>query len=192
MRDRKTREMGDERLKMGGMGEMIGNKMGKIVGQNYVIIINKEGEWFYNGAKIIHPKILRIFNDGLTRDSKGIYYLKVEGDCAEVIVEDAPYVVKKITPALDGDDLVGFVAHLSDETVEVLDLNTVEIDERNVPYCTVKRDEEKERGRLTARFTTTAYYVFANYIEHDEEEDSYFITVKSRRYDIPYSGGADL
>lgn len=172
-------------------GEMIESKMVKIVGQNYVIIINKEGEWFYNGAKIIHPKILRIFNDGLTKDKQGVYYLKVEGDCAEVIVEDAPFVVTRVTPAFDGDDLIGFVGHLSDETVEVLDLATIEINERNIPYCMVKRDEEKKRGRLTARFSTTAYYSLANYIEYDEKGDSYFIMVKSRRYDIPYSGGAD-
>ncbi|MBN1573762.1 MAG: DUF1285 domain-containing protein [Deltaproteobacteria bacterium] len=158
------------------------------VEQNYVISINKEGEWFYNGAEIIHPKVLRIFNDALARDENGVYYLTVEGDYATVVVEDAPFVVKRISPVFDGDDVTGFVGKLSDDTYEPIDLRTVEIDERNVPYCAVKRGEEK-RGRLTARFSTIAYYTLASYIDYDEAGDSYFIILKSKRFDIPYFGG---
>ena len=154
--------------------------------QDYTIHINKKGEWFYNGAEIVHPKILRLFNDGIRRDSDGAYSLIVEGDCAKVVVEDAPFVITNLTPDFDGDDLVGFVGHISDDTREAIDLMTVEINEDNVPYCVVKTDEEKKRGRLPARFSTTAYYALANYIQYDEDEDSYFIRLKSKRFDIPY------
>jgi hypothetical protein len=158
------------------------------VGQNYIISINKEGEWFYNGAEIIHPKVLRIFNDALSIDESGVFYMTVEGDYATVVVEDAPFVIKRVSPVFDGDDVIGFVGKLSDDTYEPIDLRTVEIDENNVPYCAVKRGEEK-RGRLTARFSSTAYYAFAEYIDYDEANDSYFIMLKSRRFDIPYFGG---
>ncbi len=159
------------------------------VGQSYVISINKEGEWFYNGAEIIHPKVLRIFNDALARDGSGVFYMTVEGDYATVVVEDAPFVVRRISPVTEGDDVIGFVGKLSDDTYEPIDLRTVEIDENNVPYCAVKRGEEKKRGRLTARFSTTAYYALAEYIDYDEAGDSYYIMLKSKRFDIPYSGG---
>ncbi len=165
---------------------MIKSGMGTETERDYIIYINKKGEWFYNGAEIVHPKILRIFNDGIRRDKDGAYSLIVEGDCAKVVVEDAPFVVANLTATFDGDNLVGFVGHLSDNTRETIDLMTVEIDENNVPYCMVKIDEEKIRGKLSARFSTTAYYALANYIQYDEDRGSYFIELKSKRFDIPY------
>ncbi len=150
----------------------------------YVISISREGEWFYNDRKIIHPTVLRIFNDGLSRAEDGRYYLEVEGDIAEVVVEDAPFVVKGVMPAIDGGELCGFVVSLSDDTEDILNLDTLKINEKNVPYCLVKG----ERGGLTAKFSSKAYYMLSDYIEHDENQDSYYIEIKSKKHQIHYDG----
>ena len=150
----------------------------------YVISINGDGEWFYNDRQIIHPTVLRIFNDGLSRADNGRYYLEVEGDIAEVIVEDAPFVVKSVMPAIDGGKLCGFVVSLSDETDDILNLDTLKINEKNVPYCMVK----SKQGGLSAKFSSKAYYMLSDHIKHDENNDSYYIEVGSKRYQIHYDG----
>ena len=147
----------------------------------YVISINKEGEWFYNDRKIIHPTVLRIFNDGLSRAGDGRYYLEVDGDVAEVVVEDAPFVVKRVMPAIDEGKLCGFVISLSDDTEDILNLDTLKINDKNVPYCLVK-------GGLLAKFSSKAYYMLSEYIEHDEHQDSYYIKIKSKKNQIHYDG----
>lgn len=147
----------------------------------YVININKDGEWFYNDRKIIHPTVLRIFNDNLFRAEDGRHYLEVEGDIAEVEVEDAPFVVKRVMPAMDEGELCGFIISLSDDTEDILNLDTLKINKKNIPYCLVKRG-------LLAKFSSKAYYMLSNYIEHDEDQDSYYIKIKSKKYKIHYDG----
>jgi len=151
--------------------------------QDFVIRIDKEGSWFYNGAQIIHPAVLRVFNDGLFKGEDGDYYLRVEDDLAAIEVEDAPFVVTRVTPIEEGGALVGFMAGLSDETEEVLNINSIEINEKNVPYCVVKRG-------LSARFTSQAYYMLAHYIDYDEKADAYHIRAAGSTHPIVYRGGS--
>jgi hypothetical protein len=152
--------------------------------QNYVLSIDKEGRWFYNGREIIHPAVLRIFNDGLFLGPDGCHYLKVEDDLAVVEVMDAPFVVTRVTPAHAQERHVGFLIGLSDETEQMLDLGTLEIDEKNVPYCTVKKG-------MRARFASRAYYMLAEHIGYDEKEDAYYVRVGDEKYPIPYRGSRE-
>jgi len=155
----------------------------------YTISIDRDGLWLYNGRQIIHPTVLRLFNDGLTRHEDGTYVLEVEGDRANVEVEDAPIVVRGVMPVSDQDDgLVGFILALSDETKEALDLETLCINEKNVPYCMVKREGLNAPRGLLARFASKAYYTLAEYIRHDEDDDIYFIETVRKRFTIPYRG----
>ena len=155
----------------------------------YTISINKEGLWYYNGRQIIHPTVLRLFNDGLSRHDDGTYHLEVEGDHAVVEVEDAPIVVRGVMPVRDEDDgLMGFILSLSDETKEALKPETLFINEQNIPYCTVKHEGLNTPNGLPARFASKAYYALAEYIRHDEDEDIYFIQTVRKRFTIPYRG----
>jgi hypothetical protein len=149
--------------------------------QNYVLSIDKEGRWFYNGREITHPAVLRIFNDGLFLGTDGCHYLRVEDDLAVVEVADAPFVVTRVTPAHEEGPAAGFRIRLSDKTDEMLDLTTLEIDEKNVPYCTVKKG-------MRARFASRAYYMLAEHIGYDEKNDAYYVRVGEKRYQIPYRG----
>lgn len=149
--------------------------------QNFVIRIDKEGSWFYNGAQIIHPAVLRIFNDGLFKGEDGDYYLRVEDDLAVIEVEDAPFVVTRVTPIEEGGAPVGFIAGLSDETEEVLNIRSIEINEKNIPYCIVKKG-------MSARFASQAYYMLAQHIDYDEKTESYLIRVGRNTYPLVYRG----
>ena len=149
--------------------------------QGYVIRIDREGRWFYNGREIIHPAVLRVFNDGLFLGEDNNHYLRVQDDIALIEVEDTPFVVRRIRPIEQGGALTGFVVGLSDETEEALDLDSLEIDRRNIPYCRVKRG-------LRARFTSQAYYMLAEYIQYDEGRDAYFIRIGGMPRPIVYHG----
>jgi hypothetical protein len=149
--------------------------------QDYVISIDREGRWFYNGSEIIHPAVLRIFNDGLFLADDGSYYLRVEDDLAVIEVKDAPFVVTRVRPMEKGGSIIGFIIGLSDETEGMLDFETLEIDEKNVPYCTVKKG-------MRARFTSRAYYMLAEHIQYDEKGDAYYIRIGKKNYPIAYRG----
>jgi hypothetical protein len=149
--------------------------------QQYVIRIDREGRWFYNGREIIHPGVLKVFNDGLFLGEDNNHYLKVEDDIARIEVEDTPFVVRRIRPVDGEGEVIGFLIGLSDETEEPLDLATLEIDQKNIPYCRTKRG-------MAARFTSQAYYMLAEYIEYDEKRDAYFIRSGGTIHDVVYRG----
>jgi len=147
--------------------------------QNYVIRIDREGRWFYNGREIIHPSVLKVFNDGLFLGEDNNHYLRVEDDIAYVEVEDVPLIVRRITPAQNDGTLSGFTIGLSDGTEEILDLDTLRINRKNVPYCRIRKG-------MRARFTSQAYYMLAEHIEYDEKSDTYLIRSGGRTYTIVY------
>jgi hypothetical protein len=149
--------------------------------QDYVIRIDRDGRWFYNEREIIHPAVLRVFNDGLFLGDDNNHYLRVEDDIARIDVEDTPFVVRRVEPAERRGVLTGFTVALSDDTEEALNLDTLEIDSRNIPYCRVRRG-------LRARFTSQAYYMLAEYIQYDEARDAYFIRVDGRIQTVVYHG----
>lgn len=149
--------------------------------QQYVIRIDREGRWFYNGRQIIHPSVLKVFNDGLFLGEDNNHYLRVENDIACIEVEDTPFVVRRVRPVEAEEALSGFLIGLSDETEQTLDLDTLEINRNNIPYCRVRKG-------MSARFTSQAYYMLAEYIEYDERRDTYFIRFGGRIHVVVYHG----
>jgi hypothetical protein len=149
--------------------------------QQYVIRIDREGHWFYNGRQIIHPSVLKVFNDGLFLGEDNNHYLRVQDDIARIEVEDTPFVVRRVRPIEEEGALSGFLIGLSDETEEILDLDTLEINRNNIPYCRVRRG-------MSARFTSQAYYMLAEHIEYDERHDTYFIRSGGRTHQVAYHG----
>lgn len=149
--------------------------------QDYVIRIDREGHWFYNGSQIIHPSVLKVFNDGLFIGEDNNHYLRVEDDIAYIEVEDAPFVVRGVRPVQREGALFGFTIRLSDGTDEALDLTSLEINRKNVPYCRVRKG-------MLARFTSQAYYMLAEHIEYDERRDAYFVRSGGTIHTIAYHG----
>ena len=95
--------------------------------------IDKRGNWFQDGIKIKHRLTYLYNNKLLSRDDEGRYYLDEGSGKLYIEVEDTPFVVKMVDKK--GDD---FYIILNDETVEKLDLNTVNINHENIPYAKIK------------------------------------------------------
>ena len=123
------------------------------------IKIDKEGNWFRNGAQIINRNILLLFCSSLENDVSGDYFLRVDKETCPVIVESTPFVVVDVVK----DDGV-IKIQLNDETIETLDMGSFFIDRNSVPCCRVKK------GQFPARFLRKAYYRIAEYFEQDEDE----------------------
>ena len=142
------------------------NKAQKIENE---IKIDKEGNWFYNGAQIINRNVLLLFCGSLENDVSGGYLLRVDKETSPVIVENTPFVVVDVVK--DG----GFIKiQLNDETIETLDPESFFIDRNSVPYCRVKK------GQFPARFLRKAYYRIAEYFEQDENE-KFFVRLLNKK-----------
>lgn len=87
-------------------------------------------------------------------------------------VEDTPFVVMRV------DKTHTFTITLNDETQEELDLNTLWVGNQNVLYCKIRE------GKFEARFSRPAYYQLTNYVEFDESEERFYISLDNRKYFI--------
>ena len=134
------------------------------------IKIDKEGNWFYNGAQIINRNILLLFCSSLENDAGGGYFLRVDKETTPVIVESTPFVVVDI---IKSEGVINI--QLNDETIETFDPGSFFIDRNNVPCCWVKK------GQFPARFLRKAYYRIAEYFEQDENE-KFFIRVSNKKF----------
>jgi hypothetical protein len=70
----------------------------------------------------------------------------------------------------------GFYLILNDETEEKLDFYNLRMNDKNVPYITVKK------GEFEARFSRPAYYEFTKYL--NQEGDRFYIEERGTRYEL--------
>jgi len=145
----------------------------------YDIRIDKEGTWYFRGAEMFRREIVNYFYEHIRLDSSGRYLIELPGDRCYVDVEDTAFVVKGVhfgKGSPDGGE--GIIATLSDDSVEMIDPDTLCIGLQNVIYCSVKK------GAFTARFSRAGYYQLAERIEYDVEQDSYYLSLNDRRFDL--------
>lgn len=67
--------------------------------------IDAEGRFFHDDVEIEHPSVLRAFRQGLERTAEGQHLVRFGWDWAHVQVEDAPLLVRSLTPTADSLDL---------------------------------------------------------------------------------------
>ncbi|MBN2107301.1 MAG: DUF1285 domain-containing protein [Deltaproteobacteria bacterium] len=125
------------------------------------IKIDKEGNWFFNGAPIINKQIVELFNAGIEHDGCGGYLLHIGAEISPIVVEDTPYVVTHLEQEQAADGAGGFMVRLSDGSRERLSFETFYLSADNIPYCAVKG------GQFPARFLRAPYYELARYIEQE-------------------------
>jgi uncharacterized protein len=136
------------------------------------LLIDKDGNWFQNGAEIIHPEIYKYFNQLLEHNPNGGYRIRLGKEMCSVEVEDAPFVVKRIYEENGGLKIV-----LNDGTDEDFDPAHFWIAQHNIPYIHVKK------ARFHARFLRQAYYQISQYINSDDDE-SFFFVLHGNKYPI--------
>jgi hypothetical protein len=64
------------------------------------ILVDRDGQWTWNGQPMVHERILPFLKRRLRRDPDGRYWVRLQGAQVPVQVEDAPFVVLGI----DGGD----------------------------------------------------------------------------------------
>jgi len=141
------------------------------------IKIDKDGVWYYGENEIFRKEIVHLFYQHLKRDASGRYLIELGDEKCYVDVEDTPYIVKSAYRSQSEDDKKEFIyLYLSDEVLEELAPETLWVGKDNVLYCTIRDN------KLRARFSRAGYYQIANYIEHDTENDEYFIPLNKMPY----------
>ncbi len=149
--------------------------------EDFPFFLDKEGHWFNEGVEITHVRTCLLFSKSLKKGRGGKYYIKVGRECAEVIIEDTPYIVKSVTVQAGPEGIANkYLLHLNDGTKESLEPQTLSFGKDNVMYCKVKNGSEK------ARFLRPAYYQICSQIEFDETEESYQLPWNGKKVPVNY------
>jgi hypothetical protein len=123
------------------------------------IRLDRNGRFWHEGVQITHPGLCRALLSWLDRLDDGRRILRLDATrYAYVEIEDADLLVTSLLW-----DAKQPRVHLNDGSEEPLNLDSLRVAKDNALYCDV-RD-----GRLTARFTTPAYYALTEHLEQTPE-----------------------
>jgi hypothetical protein len=143
-----------------------------------MIFVGKEGQWFHEGAEIIHRPIFLWLIQNLEKDEEGRYLVHLNNQQCVLEVEDTPLVILGVDRVQTGpEENEEILLTLNDERQEVLDPQTLWLSRENVLYGLVKG------GRIPARFLRTAYYQIARHIEEDEN-GGFFLSLNRQKFPI--------
>ena len=142
-----------------------------------MIFVDKEGNWFHNGAPIIHRQLIAHFYKSLDMDEDGRYVIKFENQVCYLDVEDTPFVIVRtdFEPASSHEE-ERFVLTFTDDSEENLDPHTLSIGHGDVLYCKVRS------GKFKARFSRPAYYQLAQYFQEASETGGFFLRLNRKEY----------
>ena len=98
------------------------------------LVLTKTGQWLHEGKPFSNQKLKSLFFRSMewVEDEKA-FYLRIGKGRAAFKYEDTVYFVQSIDT-----DKNPWIAKLSDETSEPMDLNSLKLGKDNQIYCTVK------------------------------------------------------
>jgi hypothetical protein len=138
--------------------------------------IDKRGRWFHDDVPVEHPNIIEAFNRGLRVQPDGRVQLHFGNDWCFVVVEDCAFMAVAVDEA-EGERLS---VRLSDRTAELLDLESLALDDEGVLTVKVKQ------GLARARFSRDAQFQLAGRFESNGGKLS--VRVGSRTWPTPLEG----
>jgi len=148
------------------------------------IYVDAEGDWYYQGNKIIHPNILEFFCEHLGLNADGSYVVEWQQSRCLLGVEDTPLVITRVDRRRAGgsekEEILLMLKHLP--TQELLDPASLVVGKDHVLYCKVRS------GQFPARFSRPAYYQLAEWIEEDPETGDYYLELNKHRHVINVRG----
>ena len=156
------------------------HKIGTIQGPQPIdILIDENGDWFYNGSKIFRPEILEILYSKLDQMPTGQFVLADSKGSCLIDVEDTAFVVSRVDIESDGPGREWIVIRLKNiERPEVLDLDTLAVGKDNIVYCRVLH------RRFLARFSRPAYYQLAEFVREDDTGQNFYIELNRKKHPI--------
>ena len=122
------------------------------------LVLDRDLNWIHDGERIMHPKIIEAFNQGLVPTDDGRFQLRLGNDWAYVTVEGAAYRVN----AIDTDESRVYL-RLSDRTGEALDPALLHVGDDGVLTTRVKD------GRAQARFSRDAQFALGQLLVPEGE-----------------------
>ncbi len=142
--------------------------------------MDREGDWYYQDAKIIRQDILELFLSNLHLSSGGDFLIAWRGQRCALEVADTPFVVARVDRVTSEETkhevILIQLKHLP--VPEVLDPSTFHVGEGNIPYCSIRN------GKFRARFSRPAYYQLAAWIECDPDTGTFYLELNGNRYPI--------
>lgn len=118
------------------------------------IRLDTEGNWYHGDFPILHDRTVQFLNKNIVLDSNGRFYLTGEDKPVPLVVEDAPYWIIKMEKTI-----AGYLVTLSDETIELLDSESLWIGKNEALYCVVKG------GTLPAKFNRPTHFEMSKSIQ---------------------------
>ena len=126
------------------------------------------GRWTHEGLDFENPRVVRLFFRSVDRTEGGTWVLRIGQFTYPILVEDTGFFVEQVFWELDPPEIL-----LSDETREVLHVDTLQYEPEGRLYCFIKNQA------FRARFKRQAYHSIIDYLEEDDGE--VFLVVGSHR-----------
>lgn len=144
------------------------------------VYVDEEGDWYFEGNKIIHENILGLLFDSLRLRPDGTYVIEWNYTVCALDAADTVFVVARVDrlkrEGANQDSLWLTFKHAA--RGEPLDAASLWVGKDNVLYCRVGE------GRFPARFSRPAYYQLAEWIQEDTETGQFYLELNDRRYTI--------
>ncbi len=141
------------------------------------IFIDGQGQWWYEGNKIVHSEVLALFKSSLTIDeSSGELFIDYKGKQAPVKVEKTPFFIHgfEVEKGADGG-LVEVILELDDGTRESLDPKSLVLDDSGVLQVKVKE------GRFGACCLPAAHFRLAELFK-EGDDGSFSLVLGGKNY----------
>ena len=143
------------------------------------IFINAQGEWWYEGSRIVHPEVLNLFKSSLTVDKEsGEFFIDYKGKRAPVKVAKTPYFIRDAEIKRDSDgSLCQVILEVDDGSRETLVPETLRLDDEGVLQVTVKA------GQFAARCLQTAHFRLAELLQEDGA-GNFYIEINKKQFKV--------
>ena len=132
------------------------------------IVVNRKGEWLYQGKPIPREAIVRLFTTILRREDDGHFYLVTPVEKWRIQVEDTPLLAHSLVSTGSGKDRNLAVTTNVGETLEISE--TLPLVVESYPGTDEPRPVIKLPHGLEARLVTSAYYDLAELVAEDDPD----------------------
>jgi len=143
------------------------------------LVINREGEWIYQGAPITREAIVRLFSTILRREDDGHHYLVTPVEKWRIQVQDTPLLAHglQVQRGVAGQ-IITLTTNVG-ETVEIGEAHPLIVG--TYPETGEPRPVILIRHGVEARLVTSAFYDLAEFAEEIEEDTGPVYGVFSHR-----------